>query len=129
MKYILFVVCLVVVGLMPSAHAEDKAPDFIFQGPYTLQPDDSKAVVHIPMRAIDDLKIEKLTASFGNQDPLLVSKAFTVNIEPEEGRTYPQLKLTLALDAVPGGKLHGTYHIKLDISYPKKKGAAGPKGR
>lgn len=121
MKYLLFAVCLVVVGLIPSAHAEDAVFDFILQGPYTLQSGDSKAVVHIPVRTANDLKIEKLTASFRSQDPLLVSRAFTASIEPEGGRTHPQLKLTLTQDAIPGGKWHGTYHLVLDISYPEEK--------
>ena len=128
MRYLLLTACLVVAWLMPSAHAEDTVLDFILQGPYTLQPDDSKAVVHIPVRTADGLEIDKLTASFRSQDPLLVSRAFSASIEQEQGRIHSQLKLTLDQGTIPGETWYGTYHIVLGISSPKEKVQQNEKG-
>ena len=128
MRYLVSAFCLAVLGLAPPAYAEDKALEFILQGPYTLQPDHSEAVLHIPVRTVEGLEIEGLVASFRSQDPLLVSNAFTARIEPQQGRTQSQLKLTLKKSAIPGETWYGTYHLVLDVSFPKEKVQQNKKG-
>jgi hypothetical protein len=121
MRIILIILVFIAFGQQNSAYGESPVLDFIFEGPYTLQADEDKASINIPVRMAKGIKIEKLTASFGKMDPSDVSKAFTASLVPERDQMHAQLKLEIDLQSIQQEKRYGKYNLVLDVSHPVEK--------